>query len=74
MRRIVGSCLGAHQRLPVMPVQPRRQSVCFRRAWFVCSILTGSKHYNAYSYPDTLRCTLRSAQSILDVRVQAVGL
>lgn len=35
MRRIVGSCLGARWRLPVMPVQPRRQSVCFRQAWRV---------------------------------------
>lgn len=36
MRRIVGSCLGAHWRLPVMLVPPRRQSVCFRQAWSVC--------------------------------------
>lgn len=35
MRRVVGSCLGAHWRLLVMPVQPRRQSVCFSQAWRV---------------------------------------
>lgn len=71
MRRIVGSCLGTHQRLLVMPVQPCRQSVCISRGWSACSILAGSKHYNTYSFPDVY--TLRSAPSIFNMSVLAVG-
>ena len=73
MRRIVGSCLGARWRLLVMPVQPRRQSVCFQTK-LACVLSSQGLHITTLTLiPTLLDARSDLAQSILSVWVQAAG-